>query len=67
MRLFSGPLTRANVDQCCYNIAYGTSGALPNAGPTCRAVPKTSNIAPSSTAVHSWNSLTTTYNKTYKR
>jgi hypothetical protein len=53
MRLFSGPLTRANVDQC-YNIAYGTSstssviGSLPNAGPTSRAVPKTSNIGPSS-------------------
>jgi hypothetical protein len=53
MRLFSGPLTRANVDQC-YNIAYGTSstssviGSLPNAGPTARTVPKTSNIGPSS-------------------
>jgi hypothetical protein len=53
MRLFSGPLTRANVDQC-YNIAYGTSstssviGSLPNAGPTSHAVPKTSNIGPSS-------------------
>ncbi|MGB8024056.1 MAG: hypothetical protein WCF06_07025, partial [Nitrososphaeraceae archaeon] len=37
MRLVSGPLTRANVDQC-YNIVYGTSstssviGSLPNAG-----------------------------------
>jgi hypothetical protein len=53
MRLFSGPLTIADVDQC-YNIAYGTSsassviGSLPNAGPTSRAVPKTSNIGPSS-------------------
>jgi hypothetical protein len=53
MRLFSGPLTRANVDQC-HNTAYGTSsnssviGSLPNAGPTCHAVPKTSNIGPSS-------------------
>jgi hypothetical protein len=53
MRLFSGPLTRANVDQC-YNIAYGTSstssviGSLPNAGPTARTVPKTSNIVPPS-------------------
>jgi hypothetical protein len=55
MRLFSGPLTRANVDQC-YNIVYGTSstssvsGSLPNAGPTSRAVPKTSNIGPSSSS-----------------
>ncbi len=55
MRLVSGPLTRANVDQC-YNIVYGTSstssviGSLPNAGPTSRAVPKTSNIGPSSSS-----------------
>jgi hypothetical protein len=53
MRLFSGPLTIADVDQC-YNIAYGTSsassviGSLPNAGPTSRTIPKTSNIGPSS-------------------
>src|ERR1041384_3589956 len=26
MRLFSGPLTRADIDQC-YNIVYGTSGS----------------------------------------
>jgi plastocyanin len=26
MRLFSGPLTRAEIDQC-YNIVYGTSGS----------------------------------------
>jgi hypothetical protein len=55
MRLFSGPLTRANVDQC-YTIVYGTSstssviGSLPNAGPTSRAGPKTSNIGPSSSS-----------------
>src|SRR6476646_5880413 len=55
MRLVSGPLTRANVDQC-YKIVYGTSstssiiGSLPNAGPTSRAVPKTSNIGPSSSS-----------------
>jgi len=55
MRLFSGPLTRANVDQC-YTIVYGTSstssviGAPPNAGPTSRAGPKTSNIGPSSSS-----------------
>ncbi|MGB8036091.1 MAG: hypothetical protein WCF03_19925 [Nitrososphaeraceae archaeon] len=55
MRLVSGPLTRANLDQC-YNIVYGTSstssviGSLPNAGPTSRAVPKTSNIGPSSSS-----------------
>ena len=55
MRLFSGPLTRANVDQC-YTIVYGTSstssviGAPPNAGPTSRAGPKTSNIRPSSSS-----------------
>jgi hypothetical protein len=53
MRLLSGPLTRADVDQC-YNIAYGTSsassliGSLANAGPTSRAVRKTSEIGPSS-------------------
>jgi hypothetical protein len=52
MRLVSGPLTKAIVDQC-YNIVYGTSstssviGSLPNAGPTSRAGPKTSNIGPS--------------------
>jgi hypothetical protein len=55
MRLVSGPLTRANVDQC-YNIVYGTSstssviGSLPNAGPTSHAVPKTSKIGPSSSS-----------------
>jgi hypothetical protein len=55
MRLFSGPLTRANVDQC-YTIVYGASstnsaiGSLPNAGPTSRAGPKTSNIGPSSSS-----------------
>ena len=55
MRLISGPLTRANVDQC-YTIVYGTSstssviGSLPNAGPTSRAGPKTSNIGPSSSS-----------------
>jgi hypothetical protein len=55
MRLVSGPLTRAIVDQC-YNIVYGTSstssviGSLPNAGPTSSAVPKTSNIGPSSSS-----------------
>ena len=55
MRLVSGPLIRANLDQC-YNIVYGTSrtssviGSLPNAGPTSRAVPKTSNIGPSSSS-----------------
>ena len=55
MRLVSGPLTRSIVDQC-YNIVYGTSstssiiGSLPNAGPTSRAVPKTSNIGPSSSS-----------------
>ena len=55
MRLVSGPLTRVNVDQC-YNLVYGTSstssviGSLPNAGPTSRAVPKTSNIGPSSSS-----------------
>jgi hypothetical protein len=55
MRLVSGPLTKATVDQC-YNIVYGTSstssviGAPPNAGPTSRAGPKTSNIGPSSSS-----------------
>ena len=55
MRLLSGPLTRPNVDHC-YNIAYGTSstssviGSLPNASPISRAVPKTSNIGPSSSS-----------------
>src|ERR1043166_601173 len=55
MRLVSGPLTKAIVDQC-YNIVYGTSstssviGSLPNAGPTSRAGPKTSNIGPSSSS-----------------
>src|SRR6476660_6979627 len=55
MRLVSGPLTRSIVDQC-YNIVYGTSstssviGSLPNAGPTSRVVPKTSNIGPSSSS-----------------
>jgi hypothetical protein len=55
LRLLSGPLTRPNVDQC-YNIAYGTSsassviGSLPNAGPIFRAVPKASNIGPSSSS-----------------
>ena len=55
MRLVSGPLTRAIVDQC-YNIVYGTSstssviGSLPNASPISRAVPKTSNIGPSSSS-----------------
>src|SRR6476660_7426942 len=55
MRLVSGPLTRAIVDQC-YNIVYGTGStssaieSLPNAGPTSRAVPKTSNIGPSSSS-----------------
>jgi hypothetical protein len=55
MRLISGPLTKATVDQC-YNIVYGTSstssviGSLPNAGPTSRAGPKTSNIGPSSSS-----------------
>jgi hypothetical protein len=55
MRLVSGPLTKATVDQC-YNIVYGTSstssviGSLPNAGPTSRAGPKTSNIGPSSSS-----------------
>jgi hypothetical protein len=53
MRLFSGPLTRAGIDQC-YNIVYGASsassiiGSPTYAGPTSRAVPKTSNIGPSS-------------------
>jgi len=53
MRLFSGPLTRAGIDQC-YNIVYGTSsassiiGSPTHAGPTSGAVPKTSNIGPSS-------------------
>ena len=55
MGLVSGPLTKATVDQC-YNIVYGTSstssviGSLPNAGPTSRAGPKTSNIGPSSSS-----------------
>ena len=55
MKLVSGPLTRTNIDQC-YTIVYGTSstssviGSLPNAGPTSRAGPKTSNIGPSSSS-----------------
>jgi hypothetical protein len=55
MKLVSGPLTRTNIDQC-YTIVYGTSstssviGAPPNAGPTSRVGPKTSNIGPSSSS-----------------
>jgi len=65
MGLFSGTLTRVNVDPR-YNIVYGTSstssiiGSPIHAGPTSSATPKSSDLGPSSNSSTSWNSLMTT-------